>query len=30
MDKLLLKVCIKDTKGKSLRHSLSIFVDNLE
>ena len=29
MDKFLLKVCSKDTKRKSLRHSLSIFI-NLE
>ena len=29
MDKFLLKVCGKDTKRKSLRHSLSIFI-NLE
>ena len=30
MDKLLLKVCNKDTKTKSLRHSLIIFIVNLE
>ena len=29
MDKFLLKVCSKDTKRKSLGHSLSIFT-NLE
>ena len=29
MDKFLLKVCNKDTKTKSLRHSLSIFIVNL-
>ena len=30
MDKFLLKVRNKDTKKKSLRHSLSIFIVNLE
>ena len=30
MDKFLLKVCNKDTKRKSLRHSLSVFNVNLE
>ena len=30
MEKFLLKVCIKDTKTKSLRYSLSIFIVNLE
>ena len=29
MDKFLLKVCNKDTKTKSLRHSLSIFIVNV-
>ena len=29
MDKFLLKFCIKDTKTKSLGHSLSIFIRNL-
>ena len=29
MDKFSLKVCNKDTKRKSLRHSLSIFIVNL-
>ena len=30
MGKFLLKVCNKDTKRKSLRHSVNIFIDNLE
>ena len=30
MDKFLPKVCNKDTKGKSLRHSLNIFNVNLD
>ena len=30
MDKFLLKVCNKDTKRKSLRHSPSIFDVNIE
>ena len=30
MDRFLLKVCNKDTNRKSLRHSLSIFIANLE
>ena len=30
MDKFLLKVCNKYTKTESLRHSLSIFIVNLE
>ena len=30
MDKFLLKVCNKDTKTKSLRRSLIIFIVNVE
>ena len=30
MDKFLLTVCNKDTKRKSLRHSVNIFIYNLE
>ena len=30
MDKFLLKVCNKDTKIKSLGHSISAFIANLE
>ena len=30
MDKFLLKVCNKDAKRKSFKHSLSIFIVNLE
>ena len=30
MEKFLLKVCDKDTKRKSLRHSVSIFIVNLK
>ena len=30
MDKFLLKVCNKDTERKLLRHSVSIFIVNLE
>ena len=30
MNGLLIKVCKKDTKRKSLRQSLSIFIVNLE
>ena len=30
MDKFLTKVCDKDNKRKSLRHSVGIFIVNLE
>ena len=30
MDKFTLKVCNKDTKRKSLKHSFNIFIVNLE
>ena len=30
MDKFLLEVCNKDTKRKSLRHSVGIFIVNLK